>query len=632
MVERIRMFIHQAGPQALVQYTHLYDCICAKGELEKTTVVLNGRRFAFEVQFSKLKELVISKNNNYSRDFRLFPLNPNDFKDMSVMDIFSISPEPSSRPPYPAPTNTNVANVANVATTAFTSGSDSFRRRGSSSTGSLASIPFSSSEILYEPDLSIPTLSSSGHMNMNMNMNSNNSSPGDEMQSPFSSDNNRALVDLEIDTLSSSLPITPNTTSIVNSTNSTNPAGLIKQEEEQQEQQEDDSITEDSSPLSSQSITRSSIYSTSISPVTPAHDGGMRSRVDSMHSFREFDESTESTNHQRRKDNGTSQRKEGFLSSNHRDYLNRSAFSSYSPYPSLSTTSNYSFHQGMRRRDPFGEIQGQSSFQDPTLSSFPRPSRPSLFTTNTTHTTLLPTDSSGRFPRNELSSNYITPSGYCNYRYYVNNSANLDFSNHLPESSEFSGFGHRRGSSNSSSNSSSSNNLRRLDLSLEQSHDLTAYPPIQRRDSEFSALSGQSLRADRADRMDCRTRNEEEEEEWSFHPAPSTTLCGEQWMGGSRGGLRMGGAQVARGLKQRTRKWVLTGFRHQMPISDLVDFLYGIDIQNAEYEMKYDGNYMVVIYGSSEWSDDLLMSYLRSNPVDGQLICLHSPSEELALY
>lgn len=68
------MFIHQAGPQALVQYNHLYDCIKAKGELEKTTFTHNGRRYSFEVQYSKLKELVIHKNNNYSRDFRLHPM------------------------------------------------------------------------------------------------------------------------------------------------------------------------------------------------------------------------------------------------------------------------------------------------------------------------------------------------------------------------------------------------------------------------------------------------------------------------------------------------------------------------------------------------------------------------------
>lgn len=76
------MFIHQAGPQALVQYSRLYDCIRAKGELEKTTFMYNNRRYSFEVQYSKLRELVIHKNNNYSRDFHLFPLDV-DQKSMS---------------------------------------------------------------------------------------------------------------------------------------------------------------------------------------------------------------------------------------------------------------------------------------------------------------------------------------------------------------------------------------------------------------------------------------------------------------------------------------------------------------------------------------------------------------------
>ena len=173
MVERIRMFIHQAGPQALVQYTHLYDCIRAKGELEKTTVILNNRRFAFEVQFSKLKELVIHKNNNYSRDFHLFPFNPNDFKDMPVMDIYSISSEPPPLSSYHSSSSASASTNVNLTTAAFPPGSNSFRRRGSSSTSSLASFSFTPSETFCNPDLSIPTISSSGHMNMNMNMNIN---------------------------------------------------------------------------------------------------------------------------------------------------------------------------------------------------------------------------------------------------------------------------------------------------------------------------------------------------------------------------------------------------------------------------------------------------------------------------
>ena len=75
------MFIHQAGPQALVQYLDLCNCMQAKTELENATVFLNNRRYSFEVQYSKLNELVIHKNNNYSRDFQLYPLD--DFQPYS---------------------------------------------------------------------------------------------------------------------------------------------------------------------------------------------------------------------------------------------------------------------------------------------------------------------------------------------------------------------------------------------------------------------------------------------------------------------------------------------------------------------------------------------------------------------
>lgn len=68
------MFIHNAGPQALVEYTQLGSSILAKNKLEQATFVLNGRRYSFEVQFSRLPELVIHKMNNYSRDFLLYPM------------------------------------------------------------------------------------------------------------------------------------------------------------------------------------------------------------------------------------------------------------------------------------------------------------------------------------------------------------------------------------------------------------------------------------------------------------------------------------------------------------------------------------------------------------------------------
>ena len=89
------MFIHQAGPQALVQYCHLYECIRAKGELEKTAFVFNNLRYSFEVQYSKLKELVIHKNNNYSRDFRLYPMSVRS-SEHATSSIYASSVQSSS--------------------------------------------------------------------------------------------------------------------------------------------------------------------------------------------------------------------------------------------------------------------------------------------------------------------------------------------------------------------------------------------------------------------------------------------------------------------------------------------------------------------------------------------------------
>lgn len=76
IVSRIRMFVHDAGPQALVQYSHLFNYAEARNDLENTAFLFNGRRYAFEVQFSKLRELVIHKASNYSRDFELQPMKP----------------------------------------------------------------------------------------------------------------------------------------------------------------------------------------------------------------------------------------------------------------------------------------------------------------------------------------------------------------------------------------------------------------------------------------------------------------------------------------------------------------------------------------------------------------------------
>lgn len=156
----------------------------------------------------------------------------------------------------------------------------------------------------------------------------------------------------------------------------------------------------------------------------------------------------------------------------------------------------------------------------------------------------------------------------------------------------------------------------KLDGGHDGLYDLRPLPSLHRRDSDFSLRSHSSLRSDRADSCTL------SEEDWPSIPPPvSNPLAG-----------RFAGMQTARRMGQRLRKWMLVGFRRQMPISDLVDLLYGIDIRNAEFSMEYDGGYAVVIFGSSDWSDAMLTNYLNSNPVDGQIIRLHGLSEESSIY
>lgn len=79
------------------------------------------------------------------------------------------------------------------------------------------------------------------------------------------------------------------------------------------------------------------------------------------------------------------------------------------------------------------------------------------------------------------------------------------------------------------------------------------------------------------------------------------------------------------------RKYVLDGFTEVMPISDLVDYLYGMNVKYAEYK-KNIHHYSVIIYGVSEWSDAMLVNYLRGNPVNGKMITLRGPSEPVSSY
>ena len=68
------MFIHDASPKALVEYLHLSESVFAKSRLQDLTYTWNGRRFSFEVQFSRLSSLVIHRNGHYSRDFVASPV------------------------------------------------------------------------------------------------------------------------------------------------------------------------------------------------------------------------------------------------------------------------------------------------------------------------------------------------------------------------------------------------------------------------------------------------------------------------------------------------------------------------------------------------------------------------------
>ena len=66
--------MHDAGPKALVEFLHLSESIAAKSRLQELSYTWNGRRFSFEVQFSRLSTLVIHRNDHLSHDFLVSPL------------------------------------------------------------------------------------------------------------------------------------------------------------------------------------------------------------------------------------------------------------------------------------------------------------------------------------------------------------------------------------------------------------------------------------------------------------------------------------------------------------------------------------------------------------------------------
>ena len=76
------------------------------------------------------------------------------------------------------------------------------------------------------------------------------------------------------------------------------------------------------------------------------------------------------------------------------------------------------------------------------------------------------------------------------------------------------------------------------------------------------------------------------------------------------------------------RRWVMEGFTREVPLSELVDFLYGIHILYAEFARQRAG-YSAVVFGISEWSDATIAKYLSQNPVNGRLVRLQGPSQRV---
>ena len=368
------MFIHQAGPQALVQYSHLYDSIRAKGELEKFTFMLGSRRYAFEVQFSKLKELVIHKNNNYSRDFRLYPIQIEDSKG-------------------------SFDNCADM------------------------------SEGILHRDFS-------------------QSSGSDEL----------------------------------------------------------DGCCLSSSSTASEIAENDSFGSVSSSPQLQ----------ESTHDF-DNSESIHKSSHQ-----------SSHQSSHHSRHSHHSRQSSHQ-----------NSHHGLISQDHSSLYSGVSQFQQ-LVGGY---------------------DSS---LKNEYGLGVSSSSlGYnaMNHAYHANC--------HLSDMIDPSSF--------------------------------TLFPSSYSRDSDLSL------------------------KEKDLHTEHSSSFPQEDSFGLSSLGFN----NPSRFTSEYNviRRYVLTGFRRQLPISDLVDLLYGIDIKYAEYMTECSGAYTVIVFGRSEWSDAMLTSYLNSNPVDGQTILLRGPSE-----
>ena len=70
---------------------------------------------------------------------------------------------------------------------------------------------------------------------------------------------------------------------------------------------------------------------------------------------------------------------------------------------------------------------------------------------------------------------------------------------------------------------------------------------------------------------------------------------------------------------------MIEGFAQEVPLSELVDFLYGIYIVYAEFTRQKMGH-AVAVFGVSDWTDAMIADYLSQHPVNGRVVRLQGSS------
>ena len=70
---------------------------------------------------------------------------------------------------------------------------------------------------------------------------------------------------------------------------------------------------------------------------------------------------------------------------------------------------------------------------------------------------------------------------------------------------------------------------------------------------------------------------------------------------------------------------MIEGFAQEVPLSELVDFLYGIYIVYAEFTRQRMG-YVVAVFWVSDLTDAIIAEYLSHHPVNGRVVRLQGSS------